>query len=97
LQKRAQDFLLKDIKTIEELERLKEENRRKAEEEKQKAAVAANTSSLFENLLCSSFYSSNTLFLSPDFIFNKSIFLSSQVNTAFASILAKLLGYSENA
>jgi hypothetical protein len=34
LQKHARDFLSKDIKTVEELERLEEENRRKAKEEK---------------------------------------------------------------
>jgi hypothetical protein len=97
LQKCAQDFLSKDIKTVEKLECLKEEDRRKAEEKKQKAAIAANAPSLFENPLCSSFCSGDMPFLSPDFIFNESMFLSSQTNTAFASILAEPSGRSEDA
>jgi hypothetical protein len=82
---------------VEELERLKKEDRKKAEEEKQKAAVAASTSSLSENPPCSSSYPGDTPFLSPDFMFDKLIFLSSQVNTAFASILLEPSRRSEDA
>jgi hypothetical protein len=82
---------------VEELEHLKKKNQRKAKEKKQKAIVIASASSLSENPPGSSFYSSNVLFLSPDFIFNKSIFLSLQINAMFASILAELLRHSKDA
>jgi hypothetical protein len=97
LQKHARDFLLKDIKTVEELEHLKKKNQRKAKEEKQKAAVTVSTSSLSKNPLYSSFYSGDTLFLSPNFVFNESIFLFLQVDTAFASILTELSRHSKDA
>jgi hypothetical protein len=74
---------------VEELEHLEKEDRRRAEEEKQKTAITTNASSLSENPPCSNSCSGDTPFLSPDFIFNESMFLSSQVNTAFASILAE--------
>jgi hypothetical protein len=97
LQKRARDFLSKDIRTVEELERLEEKDQRKAKEEKQKAAVTASASSSSKNPPGSNLCSGDTPFLSPDFVFDESIFSSSQVNTAFASILAEPLGRSEDA
>jgi hypothetical protein len=82
---------------VENLERLEKENRRKAKEEKQKTTIMASASSLSKNSPGSSFYTSDVLFLSPDFIFDKLIFSSSQVNAAFASILAELPERSKDA
>jgi hypothetical protein len=97
LSRRAGDFLQRDISEIEELERLEEEDRRKAEEEKRKAAVVASASSSSENPPGSSLCSGDTPFLSPDFVFDESMFSSSQVDAAFASILAEPPGRSEDA
>jgi hypothetical protein len=82
---------------VEELEYLEKKNRRKAEEKKQKTAIIANAFSSSKNPPGSNLYSGDTPFLSPDFVFNKLMFLSSQVNTAFASILTELLEHSEDA